>query len=152
MLELFEFHWKNKWFRTGFLDFCISQFSCHKIPAIAGMGFCDDLRSACLATWHRSNDSKLAFSSFLSFSLGTCRQNEKKSHSRCRGVEKVRIRIPMLHGNQKKNDSHAAWECQKWFLRHLSSENASLKNYKFFVVVDFGWFGVVKKLFGCGNQ
>ena len=45
-----------------------------------------------------------------------------------------------------KNDSHAAWECENWFLRHISDENANLKIDQNFVVVDFGGFGVVKKL------
>ena len=38
-----------------------------------------------------------------------------------------------------KNDSHAAWECQNWFLRHLSDENANLKIDQKFVVDRFWW-------------
>ena len=70
----------------------------------------------------------------------------KKSHSRWGGVAKVANCIPMLHGDQKQNVSHAAWECQKLFLRHLQHENAISKDHDFFVVVDFGGFWVAKKL------
>ena len=38
------------------------------------------------------------------------------------------------------------------FLRHLSDENANLKIDQKFVVVDFGGFGVVKKLLKWGGQ
>ena len=48
-------------------------------------------------------------------------------------------------GIKINNDFHAAWECDFSFLRHLSSENAGLKNDKIFVVADFGDFGGVKK-------
>ena len=40
----------------------------------------------------------------------------KKSHSRWGGVAKCENRIPTLGGNQKKNDSHAAWECKNSFV------------------------------------
>ena len=56
----------------------------------------------------------------------------KKSHSRWGGVAKCENRTPTLGGNQKKNDSHAAWECKKLFLRHLSHENVDSKNHENF--------------------
>jgi len=43
---------------------------------------------------------------------------------------------------KKKNACHAAWVCQKRFLRHLKHENAISKDNAFVVVVDFCGFGV----------
>ena len=84
---------------------------------------------------------------FMIFELlaGDVRQKWKKSHSRWGGVAKVTNRIPTLHGDQKKNASHAAWECRNWFLQHLSNENVGFTKHENFVVVNFGDFGVVKK-------
>ena len=63
----------------------------------------------------------------IAFSLWRCRKN-RKSH-------------PHPAWESKKNiDSLAAWECDFRLLRHLCSENAVLKNYEIFVVVDFGGF------------
>ena len=69
----------------------------------------------------------------------------KKSHSRWGGVTKNVFDVPTLGGNQTKNDSHAAWECQKWFLGHLSSENDCMKNGDMFVMINLGGFGTPKK-------
>ena len=52
------------------------------------------------------------------------------------------FRIPMLHGKQKKNASHAKWEGQTLLLRHLSGGKVDFTNDEIFVVVDFGGFGV----------
>ena len=69
----------------------------------------------------------------------------KKWPSRVGGVDNIVFGIPMLHGKQKKNDSHAAWECQKCFLRHLSSENDCMKNDDMFVMINLGGFGTPNK-------
>ena len=52
------------------------------------------------------------------------------------------FRFSMLHGKQKKNASHAAWEGQTLLLRHLSGGKVDVTNDEIFVVVDFGGFGV----------
>ena len=54
--------------------------------------------------------------------------------------QKSKIASPPSMGIKKNIDSHAAWECDFRLLRHLCSENAVLKNYEIFVVVDFGGF------------
>ena len=66
--------------------------------------------------------------------------------------QSVKIVLPRWVRIKKKSDRHAAWECQNWFLRHLSNENANLKNDQIFVVVDFGGFREVKKLLKWMNQ
>ena len=52
------------------------------------------------------------------------------------------FRIPMLHGKQKQNASHAAWEGPNSLLRHLLGGKVDVTNDEIFVVVDFGGFGV----------
>jgi len=54
-------------------------------------------------------------------------QQQQKFHhlwhrpSHPRGVAKVRFGLPMLHGKRCVSASHAAWEGENSFLRHLSS-------------------------------
>ena len=60
------------------------------------------------------------------------------------------FRLPMLHGKQKTNASHAAWEGQTVLLRQLSGGKVDVTNDEIFVVVDFGGFGVEQKASSLG--
>ena len=106
-------------------DFDEFQKSTQNKVAGGSCHFCSDLQIASLATWRRQGGSRGAFSWFLSFSLGRCWKNEKNRILAGEVSQSVKIALPRWVGIKKKNDSHVAWECQNWFLRHLSSENVN---------------------------
>ena len=60
--------------------------------------------------------------------------------------QKWEIAFPRCMAIKKNNECRAAWERQKRFLRHLSSENACLPKLYFLVVVIFGEFGGGEKV------
>ena len=122
------------------------------VSAVAGRRFA--CRSLCRSSTKSrpTHGSKIRFYWFLDFSLGRCWKNEKNELLVWEVSQSVKIVLPRWVRIKKKSDRHAAWECQNWFLRHLSNENANLKNDQIFVVVDFGGFREVKKLLKWMNQ
>ena len=144
-------HWKNEWLLYTFIRFLLNTIFVKKKMTGTAADFSDDLLFAslprCTDTMVRKRHSYHFWASRwggvekmkkIAFSLGRCRKScFWRSHA--------------AWGSTKKNDSHAAWECENWDLRHLSSENAHSFNDWIFVVVDFCGFQVGTKLLRCGR-